>query len=217
MISGVKRLAQSYRMDAAVLDRRLQTAKDEYQRNTSKAIPEKEDVKTVLKPIAKQAKALHKGLNELNPLISQALDYAPPLQYDLSVIDKRLGAISLEGTDSILSNLSIELAYIADKESDVINGWQKKKFPDTARNMAILRIAQAWKHLTNKPATFKTAKNKKISDDPDNKPPKYYAGKRYGEFLDFFTKACEIAGLKEGADANVKRFIELKRTHRDLL
>ena len=223
MLKGVKLLAQQHKMDPKALDDRLAAARNEYKKNMQRntGIPRKKDVKKALEPIAKQAMELHQRLNNLDNLIQQGLDYLP--QHDLSAIDKRLGAISLEGTDSILSNLSIELPHIADRASDVINGWHMKKLPDTARNMTILRITQAWKQLTNKPATYSTDTNKKSSDNPANHAPKYYNGNRRGEFLDFLTTACGIVGVKDRSDrpispsAAVRHFVKLKEKHPRML
>ena len=198
MLKGVKRLAQKHHINPKALDVWLVAARDKYEKNSSDNIPDKEDAEKALAPIARMAKELDERLKALSPFI----------QY-------RLDDISLD--DSALSNLSIDLPHIAGKASDVMKGWSKKKLPDTARNMAMLRITQAWSGLTDKPVIISNARNKKVSDNPTDPAPKYYNGKRYGEFLDFFTAACEIVGMENGADANVKRFIELRGRIKDLL
>jgi hypothetical protein len=99
-----------------------------------------------------------------------------------------------------------------------MKGWVKPKLKDTARNMAMLRIAKAWKQLTRKPATYSTAAKKISSDNPDDPAPRYYNGNRYGEFLDFFTAACGLIGIAgKSPDADVGHFIELKGDHPDQL
>jgi hypothetical protein len=234
-MKGTKSLAMRYRMDPAALDARLERARDEYLRNKEQKVPTREEVKLILGPIARQAEELHNRLRDLHPkpednkpfhmVIQQRLDYWPEEHYDLSAIDKRLGTLFIEGEgrDSLLGNLSIELTYLHMKAHEVMDGWDKGRMKDTARNMVILRVAQAWKQLTNKPATYSSPKNKNTGEDPDNPPPKYYSGKRYGPFLDFLTAACDLIGVekKEGelytADAIVSHFVKLKGKHKGLL
>jgi len=196
MLSGVKRLAKRYNMDAAALDGWLAAARDEYKRNTKhrENISRKKEVRASLEPIARQAKELQDSLNNLPLPIQHSLDYWPV------------------GEDSLLGNLSIELPFLADRATEVAQAWKKKKYKDNSTNIAILRITRAWRRLTGIPATFKTS-----SDKLDDLATKYCNGKWHGEFLDFFTIACDIVGIKdrEGlpipADAAVKQFIELKQ------
>jgi len=201
MLRNTKRLANQHKIDAAALDEALQAAHDEHQKNQqfSDDLPHKKDVEKELNKIAKLAVKLNKSINNLHPLILQDLDCQP------------------DGEDSVLSDLSVDLTFLVASAKETTRLWKMPNRSPPARNMAILRITQAWKRLTNKPATYSTARNKKVSDNPDHQPPKYYYGKRYGEFLDFFTEACEIVGLEEGADANVKHFVKLKGKNPDLL
>jgi hypothetical protein len=66
-------------------------------------------------------------------------------------------------------------------------------------------------NLTGMPAIYKT-----VSDEQDDPAPKYFYGKWHGEFLDFFTIACNIVGVKDreglpiSANAAVNQFIKLK-------
>lgn len=211
-------LAQHYKMDAVALNTMLEAARDEYQRNTQRTadIPGYTDVRTALEPIADHAKGLLENLRKLDRMIYRSLD-------------------NLDGEDSPLGDLELGLLYLVKdaefipdvdedgkefhhvnfmdggKINEVLNGWVKgKKYKDTARNMAMMRIAQAWKRLTNKPATYATARNKISSDNPDNPAPEYYNGNRYGDFLDFFTKACEITGIENNSDAAVGNLVRLK-------
>ena len=201
MLPGVKRLAKRYDMDAAALDGWLNSVRDEYKRNTKRRadIPRKKHVRTSLESIAQQAKKLQDKLSNLPLPIQQSLDYWPV------------------GEASLLGNLSIELPFLADRATEVMQGWKKKKFKDTAPDIAILQISQAWKRLTGMRATYNTAINKKVRDNPDGPALKYYSGKLYGEFLDFLIIGCDIVGVEDGegrpisADAAVEQFIELKR------
>lgn len=186
-------------MDAAALDEHLKTVRAEYQKNmkSSADIQRKKDAKAALEPIARQAQELHDRLKNLPLPINRNLDYWPV------------------GEDSLLGNLSIELPFLADRATEVMQGWKKKKSRDTATIVAIMHIAQAWRRLTGMRATYKTAPDKGDEINQDAPAPKYYSGKRYGEFLDFLTTACEIVGLQDKggqpipADAVVKHFIDL--------
>jgi hypothetical protein len=196
MLQGVKRLAKHYSIDATALDGWLTAVRDEYKRNTeySANISRKKEVRNSLGPIARQAKKLQDSLNNLPLPIQQSLNYWPV------------------GEDSLLGNLSIELPFLADRATEVAQGWKKKKYRDNSTDIAILRIARAWRRLTGMPATCKNA-----SDEPNDLAPKYFNGNWYGEFLDFFTIACDIVGVKDkkglpiSADVAVKQFIELKQ------
>ena len=196
MLPGVKRLAKRYNLDAEALNGWLEAARDEYKRNRKyrSNISRKKEVRALLEPVARQAKELQVSLNNLPQSILHNLDYWPV------------------GEDSLLGNLSIELPFLADRATEVAQAWKKKKYKDNSTNIAILRITRAWRRLTGMPATFTTG-----SDKPDDLATKYCDGKWHGEFLDFFTIACDIVGIKdrEGlpipADAAVKQFIELKQ------
>jgi hypothetical protein len=202
MLPGVKRLAKRHKMDAAALDRWLDTARNEYRQNTKRSadVARKKDVRASLEPIARQAKELQDSIDKLPLPVQQGLNYWPV------------------GEDSLLGNLSIELPFLADRATEVMQGWKKKKPEDTATNIAIMRITQAWRRLTGIPATYKT-----VSKTPDDPAPEYYSGKWCGEFLEFLTRACDIVGVKDregqpiSADAAVKQFVELKRRNLTLL
>jgi hypothetical protein len=131
MLPGVKRLAKRYDMDAAALDGWLVATRDEYKQNTKHRanISRKKEVRASLEPIAQQAKELQDSLNNLPLPIQQSLNYWPV------------------GEDSLLGNLLIELPFLADRATEVTQGWKKKKYKDNSTNIAIMRIARAWRRL----------------------------------------------------------------------
>jgi hypothetical protein len=196
MLPGVKKLAKRHSIDATALDGWLKAARDEYMRNTeySANISRKKEVRSSLEPIAQQAEKLQHSLDKLPLPIQQSLNYWPV------------------GEDSLLGNLSIELPFLADRATEVAQKWKKKKYKDNSTRVAIMRIARAWRRLTGMPAACKT-----VDDKPDDLAPKYFNGKWHGEFLDFFTTACDIIGVKDtkgrpiSADVAVKQFIALKQ------
>ena len=106
MFPGVQILAKRHKMDAAALDGWLRTVRDEYQKNTKRNadIPRKKYVRVLLEPIAQQAKVLQDSLNNLPTPIKQSLNYWPV------------------GEDSLLGNLSIELPFITDRATEVMQG-----------------------------------------------------------------------------------------------
>lgn len=206
MLPRVNTLARHHNMDAAALDGWLEAARAEYQQNMKGSTdkPRKKHVRAALEPIVRQAMELQDRLNNLPLPIKQSLDYWPV------------------GEDSLLGNLSVELPFLADRAAEVIQVWKKKQSRDTISNIAIMRIAQAWRRLTGMPATYNSARTVKVSDNPDDPAPKYYGGEWYGEFLDFLTIACDIVGVKDredlpvSADAAVKQFVELQRRNLDM-
>ena len=194
MLPGVKKLARRFNMNAASLDGWLTAARDEYIRNSEyKAnISRKKEVRALLEPVAQQARELQDRLNNLPPPVQQSLNYWPV------------------GEDTLLGNLSLELPFLADRATEVAQAWKKKKYKDNSANIAIMRIVRAWRRLTGMPATCND-----INDKPDDTVAKYCNDKWHGEFLDFFTTACDIVGVKDregqpiSADAAVEQFVEL--------
>ena len=103
------------------------------------------------------------------------------------------------GTDAVGAG-----PFIAERALVTMERWRKPKFPDTARNMAMLRIAKVYGRLTNKGTGFSTDRNE------NNPERKHYSSLRSGDLLDFFTKACEITGIEKNANAAVRNLVKLK-------
>lgn len=127
MLTGVQRLAKHHKIDAAALDGWLKTVRDEYLQNTKRSadIPCKKEIRASLEPIARQAKVLQDSLDNLPLPIKQHLNYWPV------------------GESSLLGNLSIELPFLANRATDVMQGLKKKKSKDIASNIAVMQVAQA--------------------------------------------------------------------------
>ena len=200
MLPGVKKLAKRHSVDATALDKWLNAARDEYRQNRkhSAKSARKKDVRISLEPIIQQATELQHGLENLTPQIQQSLDYWPV------------------GEDSLLGNLKLELPFLADRATEVTREWKKNKPKNAANNTAIMRIAQAWRRLTGMPASYKKVRDRSPDTPPDDPEQKYYSGELYGEFLDFYTTACDIVGMKDregqpiSPDVAVEQFIEFQ-------
>lgn len=114
---------------------------------------------------------------------------------------------------SVLGNLLIGLPHLCRTSEKLMAGYKKPSVRDTARNAAMLRIVKAWHDLTNKPATWSSSsgRGRIQSDNPDYPERNYYSDNQYGDFLDFFVRACKLTQISVNPDAAVRNLEELRK------